>query len=91
MLDYIVKQRAMIMFCDNMSAINIAKNLVQHSRKKHIDSIHHFIRDLVDKKNIQIEYLDTKLQLADLFTKPDYNRFQELNTTIGVCLVDVNK
>jgi hypothetical protein len=38
----------MIINCDNTSAINISKNLVQHSHTKHIDIRHHFIRDLVE-------------------------------------------
>ena len=38
-------------YCDNTSAINLSKNLVNHSRTKHIDIRHHFLRDNVDKKN----------------------------------------
>ncbi|KAM7466521.1 hypothetical protein LguiB_014083 [Lonicera macranthoides] len=87
--DYKVEQGSMILFCDNMSAINISKNPVQHSRTKHIDIRHHFIRDLVDSKIIQIEYVDTKNQLADLFTKPlDKERFQELRKALGICSID---
>lgn len=45
--EYNVKQDVMALYYDNMSAINISKNLVQHSRTKHIDIRHHFIMDLV--------------------------------------------
>ena len=36
-----------VIYCDNVSAINLAKNLVHHSRTKHFDMKYHFIRDLV--------------------------------------------
>nr|ABA98097.1 retrotransposon protein, putative, Ty1-copia subclass [Oryza sativa Japonica Group] len=64
------------LFCDNTSAINIAKNPVQHSRAKHIDIRFHFLRDHVEKGDVQLQFLDTKLQIADIFPKPlDSNRF----------------
>ena len=56
--------------CDNTSAINISKNSVLHSRTKHIEIRHHFIRDHVQKGDCVLEFVDTKNQLADIFTKP---------------------
>ena len=56
--------------CDNTSAINISKNPVLHSRTKHIEIRHHFIRDHVLKGDVVLEFVDTKSQLADIFTKP---------------------
>lgn len=41
--EYDVSQDAMILYCDNLSVINISKNPVQHNRTKHIDIRHHFI------------------------------------------------
>ncbi|KAL8099137.1 hypothetical protein AgCh_031715 [Apium graveolens] len=55
-------------YCDNTSAINISKNPVMHSRNKHIDVRHHFLRDNVSKGNIELIY--TEKQRADIFTKP---------------------
>src|SRR4051812_34236268 len=56
--------------CDNTSAINIAKNPIQHSRTKHIEIRHHFIRDHVSRGSIVLDYVRTDDQLADIFTKP---------------------
>ncbi|CAN1345666.1 Retrovirus-related Pol polyprotein from transposon TNT 1-94 [Linum perenne] len=57
------------LFCDNTSAINISKNPVLHSRTKHIDVKYHFLRDLVSQKIIDIKFIPTDFQLADIFTK----------------------
>ena len=56
--------------CDNTSAISLSKNPIQHSRSKHIDIKHHFIRDHVSNGDIALEFIDTNNQLADIFTKP---------------------
>ena len=56
--------------CDNTSAINLSKNPVQHSRTKHIEIRHHFLRDHVQKGDCVLEFVDTKNHLADIFTKP---------------------
>ena len=82
--EYDVPQNVMTLFCDNVSAINISKNPVQHSKTKHIDIRHHFIRDLVENKVIQLEYIPTERQLADIFTKAlDTARFESLRSSRG--------
>jgi len=73
------------LFCDNTSAISIAKNPIQHSRTKHIELRYHFIRDHVEKGDIELLYVDTEHQLADIFTKPlDVSRFASLRGDLGV-------
>nr|ABF97186.1 retrotransposon protein, putative, unclassified [Oryza sativa Japonica Group] len=67
------------LLCDNESAIKIANNPVQHSRTKHIDIRHHFLRDHETKGDIFLTHVRTESQLADIFTKPlDEKRFCEL-------------
>ena len=56
--------------CDNTSAISISKNPLQHSRTKHIEIIHHFLRDHAQNGDITLEFVSTKDQFADIFTKP---------------------
>ena len=55
--------------CDNESTVKLANNPVQHSRTKHIDIHHHFLRDYVAKNDISLEGVRTENQLADIFTK----------------------
>ena len=86
LVDYGINEKSALLLCDNQSAISISKNPVFHSRTKHIKMREHFIRELVKNKEIVIEYLNTKSQLADLFTKPlDVQRFEFLRMSIGVC------
>jgi hypothetical protein len=84
--DYGFSQGTMIINCDNTSAINISKNPVQHSRTKHIDIRHHFLRDLVESEVVYFSFIPTENQLADILTKPlDGSRFESLRKAIGVC------
>ena len=72
-------------YCDSKSAIAISCNPVQHSRTKHIDVRYHFIKDHVEKGNIELYFVPTDYQLADLFTKPlDEQRFNLLKTKLGM-------
>ena len=54
LLDYVVLEKVPLL-CDNESAVKLANNLVQHSRTKHIDIRHHFLRDHVAKNDISLE------------------------------------
>ena len=58
-----------VIFCDNKSVINISKNPMMHSKTKHIAIKYHFVRELVQDKEIKLEYVRTKEQIADIFTK----------------------
>ena len=71
--------------CDNTSAIMISKNPVLHSRTKHIEIRNHFIRDHVEKGDIELIHIDTKNQIADIFTKPlSTQQYLELRFKLGM-------
>ena len=83
--DYGISQDTMCVFYDNTSTINLSKNLVQHSKSKHIEIRYHFIRDLVEDKVVCLEFIHTNNQKADIFTKPlNGPWFESLRKTIGV-------
>ncbi|GJT96754.1 retrovirus-related pol polyprotein from transposon TNT 1-94 [Tanacetum coccineum] len=58
------------MYCDNKSTIALCCNNVQHSRSKHIDIRHHFIKEQVENGVVELYFVRTEYQLADIFTKP---------------------
>ncbi|GKE21892.1 hypothetical protein Tco_1433404 [Tanacetum coccineum] len=57
------------MYCDNKSAIALCCNNIQHSRSKHIDIRFHFIKEQVENGVVELYFVNTKYQLADIFTK----------------------
>jgi hypothetical protein len=57
-------------YSDNTSTINISKNPMMHSKTKHIPIKYHFLQEQVAEKNIRVEYVGTKEQVAEIFTKP---------------------
>ncbi|GKB19592.1 retrovirus-related pol polyprotein from transposon TNT 1-94 [Tanacetum coccineum] len=58
------------LYCDNKSAIALCYNNVEHSRAKHIDVRYHFIKEQVENKIVELYFIRTEYQLADIFTKP---------------------
>jgi hypothetical protein len=71
--------------CDNTSAISLSKNPIQHSRTKHIEIRYHFIRDHVQKGDIELEFVSTDSQWADILTKPLIEeRFCTIRREIGM-------
>ena len=70
LFDYGLKLDHISIRCANTSAINLSKNPILHSRTKHIEIRHHFLRDHVQKGDCILEFVDTKNQLVDIFTKP---------------------
>lgn len=63
------QKEATVIYCDNQSTISMAKNPVHHQRTRHIDIRHHFIREQVAEGSIQLEFCNSREQVADLFTK----------------------
>ncbi|KAJ9556600.1 hypothetical protein OSB04_011214 [Centaurea solstitialis] len=83
--DYDIQLSKIRIYCDNTSAIAIANNPVLHSKTKHIEVRYHFIRDHVMNGDIELHFVPTEYQLADLFTKPlDVTRFNMLISELGM-------
>ncbi|GKA27851.1 copia protein [Tanacetum coccineum] len=73
------------LYCDNKSAIALCCNNVQHSRSKHIDIRHHFIREQVENGVVELYFVMTDYQLADIFTKAlPRERFEFLLPRLGM-------
>ncbi|GJW85928.1 hypothetical protein Tco_0159073 [Tanacetum coccineum] len=85
MLDYGFNFMNTKIHIDNESTICIVKNPVYHSKTKHIEIRHHFIRDSYEKKLIRVEKIHTDFNVADLLTKAlDGLRFNFLVVNIGM-------
>ncbi|KAI3503844.1 hypothetical protein L1887_32298 [Cichorium endivia] len=67
--DYAINMRKIPLFCDSQSAIRIWHNPVQHSKTKHIALRYHFIKSHVEEGNIEVHFVHTTEQFADIFTK----------------------
>ena len=68
-----------------MIAINISKNPVMHAKIKHITIKYHYVRELVEDKQVKMEYIHSKEQIADIFTKPlPKDSFEYLRGKLGV-------
>ncbi|GKD20105.1 retrovirus-related pol polyprotein from transposon TNT 1-94 [Tanacetum coccineum] len=86
--DYGFNYNKIPLYCDSQSAIAISCNPVQHSRTKHIHTRYHFIKEQVENGIIELYFVRTEYQLADMFTKalPE-DRFKYLVRRIGMrCL-----
>ena len=71
--------------CDNTSAISLTKNRIMHSKKKHIEIRHHFIRDHNHKGDHDIKFIDMDSQLVDIIPKPSSrDRFFHLHNELGI-------
>ena len=76
---------ATMIHADNQGCIALANNPVSHSRAKHIDIRHHFIRERIERREIRLNYVSTKDMLADVFTKAlPYEAFKRFRNLLGV-------
>ena len=75
-----------ILYCDNTSAINISKNLVMHAKTKHIAI--KYLRELIQDKEVKMEYVNTKEKIVDIFTKEiPKDSHEYLRGKLGVILL----
>ncbi|GJS27931.1 hypothetical protein Tco_0488551 [Tanacetum coccineum] len=88
LIDYGFNYNKIPLYCDSQSAIAISCNPVQHSRSKHIRTRYHFIKEQVENGIIELYFVRTEYQLADMFMEalPE-ERFKYLIRRIGMrCL-----
>jgi hypothetical protein len=70
MRDFGVRFERVPFMCDNISAILVVKNPVFHKKMRHVERRHYFLRNHAEKRDIEMRYIDTERQLADIFVKP---------------------
>ena len=81
---------ATCIYCDNQSCIKLYKNLVFHDKSKHIDIKYHFIRDMVEKGVVKLQYVAIDEQVADVLTKSlSKVKFEYFIDKLGVVEKDV--
>jgi hypothetical protein len=68
-----LKEEPTTIYCDNQSSIKISKNPQYHSKSKHFEIHLHFVRDMVNKKQVKVLFIPTNQQPADIFTKSTWN------------------
>ncbi|GKA08501.1 retrovirus-related pol polyprotein from transposon TNT 1-94 [Tanacetum coccineum] len=83
--DYGFQFNKIPLYCDKKSAIALCCNNVQHSRAKHIDICYHFIKEQVENGIVELYFVRTEYQLANIFTKPlPRERFNFLIDKLGM-------
>ena len=82
-------QRPLVIYCDNISAILLAKNPISHARTKHIEVHYHFVCEKIVEGLIDLRHIKTEDQVADIFTKPlPKEKFCKFRRKLG--LYDLN-
>nr|GEU42080.1 copia protein [Tanacetum cinerariifolium] len=85
LINYDIRFDDVLIMCDNKGAIDHSKNLMQHSRTKHIDIRHHFLRDNVQKGHISIKKVSSVDNITDILTKPfKHESFNYLRLGLGI-------
>lgn len=82
--------RASLVYCDNVSAMYLSTNPVQHQRTKHVEIDLHFVRERVATGDVRVLHVPTTSQFADIFTKGlPTSVFTEFRSSLNVCPIDV--
>jgi hypothetical protein len=65
-----LKLEVTCIWCDNQSCMKLLENLVFHDKSKHIEIMHHYIKDMVQKGAVKLQYVATDEKIVDVLTKP---------------------
>jgi hypothetical protein len=67
---FYLEMEAAVILCDNQSCIKMTKNPMFHDKSKHIEIHHHYIRDMVQRRDVNLQYVGRNEKVADVLTKP---------------------
>jgi hypothetical protein len=77
-----------VLWCDNIGATYLSSNPIFYARTKHIEVNFHFVREQVAQKLLQVQFISSKDQLADIFTKPlAYPLFEECKRNLNMVII----
>jgi hypothetical protein len=77
--------KSTLVYCDNVSAVYLSTNPVQHQRTKHVEIDLHFVRDRVATSDVRVLHVPTTSQFADIFTKGlPSSTFSEFQSSLNV-------
>jgi transposase InsO family protein len=84
-----LEMRATAILCDNQSCIKMTENPVFHNKSKHIEIRYHFIRDMVQRGALKLQYISTDEQVVDVLTKPlSRVKFEHFQDKLGIVRKD---
>jgi histone deacetylase 1/2 len=79
------QQQTPCLWCDNLGATYLSANHVFHARAKHIEIDFHFVRERVLRKQLEIQFIPSKDQVVDRFTKPlPYRAFEDFKHNLNL-------
>jgi hypothetical protein len=85
-----LEMEAIVILCDNQSCIKMTENPVFHDMSKHIEIWYHYIRDMVQRGAIKLQYVGTDENVADVLTKPlSHVKFEYFRDKLGVVRKDL--
>jgi hypothetical protein len=85
-----LEMEATTILCDNQSCIKMTENPVFHDRSKHIEIRYHYIRDMVQRGALKLQYVSTDEQVADVLTKPlSRVKFEHFRDKLGIVRKDL--
>jgi hypothetical protein len=74
-----------VIHCDNQSCVKLSENPISHDSTKHVEIKYHYIRDMVQRKEVRVEYLPTDEQIVDVLTKPlAKSKFEYFRDKLGM-------